>query len=102
MVTAPTLEQLRGRRDDILRAAAAHSADNVRVFGSVARNQARPDSDVDLVVDLDPAQRGFAAFAALRELSADLERLLGVHVDVVRISVPSSRAAAILREAVPL
>ena len=101
-MTTPTLEQLRRRRDDILRAAAAHSAGNVRVFGSVARNQARPDSDVDIVVDLDPEQRGFAAFAALRDLSADLEQLLGVRVDVVRISVGSSRADAILSEAVPL
>jgi hypothetical protein len=99
---APTLDGLRHRRDEILRVAATHAAGNVRVFGSVARNQARPDSDIDLLVDLDPSQHGFTAFASLRALAADLAELLGVPVDVVRISVPSSRAEAILREAVPL
>jgi predicted nucleotidyltransferase len=98
----PTLGVLRQRREDILRLAAQHAASNVRVFGSVARNEAVPGSDVDLLVDLAPDLRGFALFASLRDLAADLENLLGVPVDVVRISVPSPRAEAILLEAVPL
>lgn len=52
----PTLEDLRARRDEILRVAAAEKAHNVRVFGSVARGDARPDSDIDLVVDFEPVR----------------------------------------------
>src|SRR3954470_8646086 len=51
---APTLEELRARREEILRIAASHGAGKVRVFGSVARGQARPDSDVDLLVEFEP------------------------------------------------
>ena len=49
--TAPTLASLRARRDEILALAARYGAHNVRVFGSVARGEATPDSDVDLLVD---------------------------------------------------
>ena len=44
-------ELLKDRREDILRVAAQHGAHNVRVFGSVARGEATPDSDVDLLVE---------------------------------------------------
>jgi predicted nucleotidyltransferase len=43
---------LRERRADILRLAEKYGARNVRVFGSVARGEARPDSDIDLLVEL--------------------------------------------------
>jgi predicted nucleotidyltransferase len=100
--TVPTLSALRGRRDEILRIAADHAASNVRIFGSVARGAAGPGSDVDLLVDVEPDRRGFVLFATLQELAKDLSSLLGVPVDVLRISVDTERAAAILREAVPL
>lgn len=45
-----TLDNLRARKGEITRIAAQYHAENVRVFGSVARNQARPDSDIDLLV----------------------------------------------------
>jgi hypothetical protein len=51
---------------------------NIRVFGSVARGQARPDSDVDLLVEYVPGQSGFAFFRFCREAEA----LLGRRVDV--------------------
>jgi predicted nucleotidyltransferase len=46
---------LQDKRDEILRIAASHGARDVRVFGSLARGEARPDSDIDILVKLDPA-----------------------------------------------
>ena len=48
------LELLQEKREDILRIADRHGAYNVRVFGSVSRGEARPDSDVDILVDVGP------------------------------------------------
>ena len=45
-----TLESLRGHKDEILRVAEKHGARNVRVFGSVARGDAKESSDLDLLV----------------------------------------------------
>ena len=44
------------KRNDILQAAARHGATNVRVFGSVVRNEESPESDIDVLVDLDPGR----------------------------------------------
>ena len=76
---APTLFDLRRRRGEILCIAAQHGARNVRVFGSVARGTARPESDLDLLVELD-ANRGVLD---LSELILDLQDALGHPVDVV-------------------
>lgn len=48
-----TFEEISRRRGELLRAAASHKARNLRVFGSVARGEDRPDSDVDFLVDFD-------------------------------------------------
>lgn len=77
---APSVEGLRRRRTEIELLAARHGARAVRVFGSVARGDAQPDSDLDLLVDMD-AQRGLLEQAALQ---GDLEELLGCRVHVVR------------------
>jgi predicted nucleotidyltransferase len=61
-----------------LRIAARHGATNVRVFGSVARGTAGPDSDLDLLVDVTGKTSPW--FPA--SLMVDLEDLLGVTVDV--------------------
>ncbi len=101
-----TLEQLRVRRGDILRGAAAHDATNVRIFGSVARGEADARSDVDFLVDVPPECRGFDFFGVLDELREALEALLGCKVDVVSIRgiAPQTQAIAdqIRREAVLL
>ncbi|MCH8344573.1 MAG: nucleotidyltransferase domain-containing protein [Planctomycetes bacterium] len=76
MVADPTL---RRHREAILSVAVRHGARNVRVFGSVARGDARPDSDLDLLVDLEPG-RSLLDHVALIQ---DLEDLLGRKVDVV-------------------
>jgi predicted nucleotidyltransferase len=47
----PTLEALRERRDEIMRLMEQYGAYNVRVFGSVARGDAGPESDVDFLVE---------------------------------------------------
>src|SRR5665647_3752895 len=86
-------------RGDILKACSRHGARNVRIFGSVARGQARPGSDIAVLCDLDP-DRDLVDLAALR---AELTEILGVPVDVStpRLLKPAILAAA-LREAVPL
>ncbi|TAK35501.1 MAG: DNA polymerase subunit beta [Chloroflexota bacterium] len=94
----PTLEEVRARRQEILQIAARHGARNVRVFGSVARGEAGPGSDVDFVVELEPPR----GVLDLGELILDLEALLGRAVDVIEIRRPSPTAERILREAVPL
>jgi hypothetical protein len=65
-------------REEILQIAAKHGAYNVRVFGSVARGEAREDSDVDFLVELEP-KRGLFDYIALMQ---DLAELLGRKVDV--------------------
>ena len=73
-----TQEAVLKHREEILRIAARHGATNVRVFGSVARGTAGPESDLDLLVDAgDDTSPWFPA-----GLMIDLEDLLGVKVDV--------------------
>ncbi|MFH1730348.1 MAG: nucleotidyltransferase family protein [Planctomycetota bacterium] len=72
-------EFLESRRNDILRIARKHGARNVRVFGSAARGEDAPDSDVDFLVELEPGRSLFDHVALLLEL----EDLLGRKVDLV-------------------
>jgi uncharacterized protein len=76
---APTLEELRRRRDEIMRVAASHGASVVRVFGSVARGDAAAGSDLDMLVEMGEP-RGLLGQAALQ---GDLEDLSGCPVHVV-------------------
>ncbi len=94
----PSLEALRRRRTELLDIAATHGARNVRVFGSVARGEARADSDVDFLVELEPGR----SLIDLSGLILDLGEALGRVVDVVEISKPSRAADRITHEAVPL
>jgi hypothetical protein len=70
---------LKNKRVEILKIAARHGATNVRVFGSRARGEAGPQSDLDLLVEVGPQRSPW--FPA--GLIADLEELLGCEVDVV-------------------
>lgn len=72
-------EDMSARRDEVLRVAAARGARNLRVFGSRARGEHRAESDVDLLVELEPGR----SLLDLVGLSQDLERLLGRRVDIV-------------------
>jgi uncharacterized protein len=78
-LTGPIGRRVRRRRRDLVAAAAAHGVSNLRVFGSVARGEDRPDSDVDLLADLPP---GMGLFG-LGRVQDELEALLGVRVDLV-------------------
>ena len=90
---------LTAKRSEILRVAKAHGAGNVRVFGSVARGEASLESDVDLLVDLEPG-RSLLDHAALM---LDLESLLGRRVDVaVARGLRPRIRERVLKEAVPL
>jgi len=74
-----TPASLVNRRQEILEIAASHGMRNVRVFGSVARGDARLDSDLDLLVDVEPGRTLLDVIG----LEQDLEQLLGRKVDVV-------------------
>jgi predicted nucleotidyltransferase len=93
------LTAIHERRQEILALAARHGANNVRLFGSIARGAARPESDLDLLVEFEPG-RGLLAHAALVR---ELEQLLGCKVDVVSQNGLKARIRArVLQEAVPL
>lgn len=93
------IEELRGRRAEILRLAALHGATNVRVFGSVARGEADERSDVDFLVDM----RSGRSLLDLGGFLEDLRELLSRPVDVVtERSLKSRIRDRVLREAVPL
>ena len=62
--------QVRRKRRDRVVVAAAHDVTNLRVFGSVARGEDQPDSDVDLLVDLPPDMKPAVRARAERELVA--------------------------------
>ena len=92
-------EVVKGKREEILRLAAKHGARRVRIFGSVARGEARPDSDVDFLIELEPG-RSLLDHAALL---LDFEQLLGQEVDVVTERGLRPRISErVLKEAVPL
>src|ERR1039457_3077891 len=92
-------QRVREHRDEILQVAALHGAGNVRVFGSVARGEDTPESDVDFLVDVTGETTPWFPVS----LIADLEQLLGQRVQVViRRSLSPLIRDAVLREAVPL
>lgn len=77
MVTLDTLQ--REKRGEILRLGEKHGAQNIRVFGSVARGESREGSDVDLLVEFAPGRTLFDLIG----LRLDLKDLLGAEVEIV-------------------
>lgn len=91
--------RVRDQRDDVLAVLERCGLTNPRLFGSVARGDERPGSDVDLLVDI-PAGTGLFALACCQ---AELEALLGVPVDLVPASdLKASVADEVLDQAVAL
>ncbi len=95
-----TIEQLlRVKRDEIHTIARKHGVKRIRIFGSVARGEARADSDVDLLVDVGPETSSW--FPA--GLVLDLDEILGCKVQVVtEKGLNSILKDRVLHEAVPL
>lgn len=92
-------EILRDRRQQVLQLAREHGAYHVRVFGSAARGEARPDSDIDFLVDMEPGR----SLLDLGGLVMELQQLLGCSVDVVTERGLKSRIRRrVTAEAIPL
>lgn len=89
---------LAAHREEIRRLAHDFGVINPRVFGSVARGDDRPGSDLDLLVTV---PRGKGLFALIGFAHA-VEDLLGVHVDVVSEGGLAESHPAICRDAVPV
>jgi uncharacterized protein len=90
---------LHDKRDEIGAIASRHGAYNVRIFGSVVRGEAGPDSDIDFLIDVGETTSSW--FPA--GLILDLEKIMGRRVEVVttRALNPYIRDN-VLREAKPL
>lgn len=87
------MERLRGAEAEIR----SFGVRRLALFGSVLCNEARPDSDVDVLVEFQPGQKNFDQFLALADL---LERLLEHRVEIVTTEGLSPFAGAhILAEA---
>lgn len=97
-VPGPLRLLVASRREQVMAIAARHRASRVRLFGSAARGEDRPDSDIDLLVDFDEDSSLFD----LMRMSRELEALLGRTVDVVSVGGLNSRDQAILAESVDL
>ena len=94
------LEELRGAaKEQILSLATSYGARNIRIFGSVARGDSSPSSEIDFLVDLDPDR----TLMDLGGLLTGLQDILNAPVDVAteRMLRPRVRDR-VLREAVPL
>ena len=74
-----TMQLIQQRKHEIMQIAAKYGAHNLRVFGSVARGEAGPDSDLDLLVQFDANRSLFD----LVTMSQELEDLFGRRVEVV-------------------
>ena len=93
-------KQLQENRENILAIAAKHGAFNVRVFGSVARGEDTPDSDIDLLIDYD-IEKTTPWFPV--GLIRDLENLLQTKVDVVTVEGLKNRIRdQVLQESINL
>ena len=93
------IEVVQAKREQILRLAHRHGVTAVRVFGSMARGDGGPQSDIDLLVDVGPEPSAWFPGGFV----ADLEELLGRRVQVVtERGLDDMLRERVLAEAVPL
>jgi len=95
----PTMPTTATTATDIIATLRAHQPElrqagilSLRLFGSHARGDAEPDSDIDLLADLDPAAQ--ISLLDLIALERRLTALLGQMVDILPTPVESSRLRA--------
>jgi predicted nucleotidyltransferase len=81
------IKSIEDKRDEILRIASRYGARNIRLFGSTGRGEGGPESDIDLLIDLEPG-RSLLDLVAIKQ---DLQDLLGCKVDVVTEAAISPR-----------
>jgi uncharacterized protein len=92
-------ELLKDKHHEILAIAARHGAHNLRVFGSVARGEAGRESDLDILVEMEPGKSLLDHVALMQDLEDLLQR---------KVHVVSERALhwyirdRVLAEATPL
>ncbi|HEV7721606.1 MAG TPA: nucleotidyltransferase family protein [Iamia sp.] len=91
-------ELIEAKRTEIREVVQRHHGRTVAVFGSVARGDESPTSDIDLLVEFEPGSSLFD----LLHISEELEALLGVSVDVVSAGGLKDRDEHIRREAITL
>ena len=90
---------LREKRDDIRVIASKHGAYNVRIFGSVVRGEAGPDSDIDFLIDAGPDTSSWFPAGLILEL----QEILGRRVEIVTTKALNPHIRdRVLAEAVPL
>jgi predicted nucleotidyltransferase len=94
----PLRELVERRRPEIKAVAARNKGRAVALFGSVARGEEGPTSDVDFLVEFEPGSSLFD----LLHLQDELAALLGRPVDVVSVGGLKPRDAHLYREAVAL
>ena len=90
------MDQLRGKKHQITEVAQRFGATNIRVFGSVAREDEGPDSDIDFLVDFEPGRSLLDQAGLIIELESLLRRK--VEIGTTRGIQPPYRDR-ILREA---
>ena len=96
------LDEIHAKRDEIYAIARAHKAEKLWVFGSCARKEETPESDVDFLVKWEPDGSSWRNEC---EMSAAYEKLLGIRVDLVSSRVlPQSLGFAnrVCKEAVAI
>lgn len=94
-----TAADIRARRDEIIAVGKRYGASEFRIFGSVARGEAGPDSDLDLIVKFEPDRSLFDHGGLLM----DLRDLLGIKVDIIDEDGMRPRFRQhVLKEALPL
>lgn len=92
-------EKIQNMRDKIDTIAKRYGVTSIHLFGSVARGDSTPDSDIDLLIELEPG-RGLLDHAGFM---VEMQNLLGVKVDVVTKGGLKDRFRDhVLNEAVPI
>lgn len=90
---------IKDKREEILAIASRYGAYNIHVFGSAARGEDTPDSDVDFLVNMEQGK----SLLDMGSLLMDLEELLGCKVDIAEPEgLHPYIKDKILKEAVPL